>query len=85
VGAVIGREGRTTVRLTHRGACFAATDRSHRVPHRLWERVSARERLTAISLTPSLKLYCLPLPDPLKTLHTFTHPFLLIDRSIKIN
>ncbi|WP_282349929.1 hypothetical protein, partial [Pseudomonas sp. PS01301] len=51
----------------------------------VWERVSARERLTAIPLTPPLKPYCLPLPDPLKTLHTFPHPFLLIDRSIKIN
>jgi len=29
VGAVIGREGRTALYLTHRGACFAATDRSY--------------------------------------------------------
>ncbi len=29
VGAVIGREGRTVWYLTHRGAPFAATDRSY--------------------------------------------------------
>ena len=29
VGEVIGREGRTAWYLTHRSACFAATDRSY--------------------------------------------------------
>ena len=41
VGAVIGREGLTAIYLTLRGACIAATDRSHVRCEPTWERSSA--------------------------------------------